>query len=444
MKKDFEWGVATAAYQIEGGREDGKGDSIWDVFSHEKGRINNDDNGDIACDHYHRYKEDVALMADLGVTAYRFSIAWSRILPCGIGKVNEKGLRFYDDLINELLRRNIKPYITLYHWDLPQALFEKGGWLNPESPEWFAYYAGVVGKRYGDRVKDYFTINEPQCVLSGMKNTDQAPGLNYSLKDRLNAAHNLLKAHGAAVVALRKTVGNVRVGYAPCGWVMCPKDNGAEEIEKARKVYFGLWKNDPTSCVAFFSDPVFLGDYPKEYYEWYSDIMPNITDDDRKLISQPLDYYGQNIYSGTLIDIAPDGSMIWEGYPSGHAVTHMDWDIVPEALYWGPKFLYERYKVPVIITENGMASPDYICRDGKIHDSYRTDYIQSYINELKRAQSDGVDVKGYFYWSFMDNFEWQKGYSRRFGLVYVDYPTQKRIPKDSFYEYRKIILDNLK
>ena len=439
MNREFEWGVATAAYQIEGGREDGKGDSIWDTFCHEPGRILNGDTGDVACDHYHRFREDVALMAGLGVTAYRFSVAWSRVLPEGVGRVNERGMRFYEELLGELQAHGIRPYVTLYHWDLPQALFERGGWLNPDSPKWFAEYAEAVASRFGGRAADYFTINEPQCVLGGMNGTEQAPGMKYTLRDRLSAAHNLLKAHGEGVRAIRRAAPHARVGFAPCGWVMIPKNDSPAEVEKARKVYLGLWKNDPTGCVAFFSDPVFLGDYPKEYYLWYKDVLPKITDADRELIAQPVDYYGQNIYSGAHIDIAADGSLLWEGFPSDHPRTAMDWDIAPEALYWGPKFLYERYKTPILITENGMASHDFPCRDGKVHDAYRTDYIHTYLAALDRVCREGVDVRGYFYWSLMDNFEWHWGYTRRFGLVYVDYPTQKRIPKDSFYEYRDLI-----
>ena len=261
MKKNFVWGAATAAYQIEGGyREDGKGESIWDVFTHEEGKILRNATGDVACDHYHRYKEDVALMAELGINAYRFSVSWPRIFPDGTGKVNEKGAEFYEKLIDELLSRGIEPYMTLYHWDLPQKLFERGGWLNPDSPKWFGEYARFLGERFGKKVKNFITINEPQCVLSGMGNTEQAPGVKYTLKDRLSAAHNLLKAHGAAVKALRSVAADARIGYAPCGWVMCPKDDSPEEIERARKAYFSMWKNDPTSTVAFFIAPLILGD----------------------------------------------------------------------------------------------------------------------------------------------------------------------------------------
>ena len=263
--------------------------------------------------------------------------------------------------------------------------------------------------------------------------------MKYTLKDRLSAAHNLLKAHGAAVKALRSVAADARIGYAPCGWVMCPKDDSPEEIERASKAYFSMWKNDPASTVAFLSDPVMLGDYPAEYYEWYKEILPDIREGDLELISQPIDFYCQNIYSGTHVSFDKDGNVVWEQFPSGSPLTAMDWEIMSEALYWGPKFLYERYGKPILITENGIANPDCVCLDQKVHDRARIDYIARYLRRLQCAKADGVDVCGYFYWSLMDNFEWHWGYTRRFGLIYVDYATQKRTPKDSFYFYQKIL-----
>lgn len=439
MKKDFIWGVATAAYQIEGAwNEDGKGPSIWDTLTHEEGNVVDGGNGDVACDHYHRYREDVALMAELGVKAYRFSISWPRVLPDGIGKPNEKGLAFYSNLIDELLAHGITPYITLYHWDMPQKLFERGGWLSPDMPQWFGEYARLIGKRLGDRAKNFITINEPQCILGGMNGNGQAPNLKYSLKDRLTATHNLLKAHGTAVKILRETVKDVKIGYAPCGMPVCPKTDTKEDIEAARKAYFSFDPKDPTSSTSVLSDPVMLGDYPKEYYEVYKDCMPDIKSGDMELISQPLDFYCQNIYSAVEAH-SENGKPVVDGYPEDSPKTDMEWHIVPSALYWGPKFLYERYRKPIIITENGVSLPDAVGPDGKIHDSNRIDFLASYLKELKRAIADGVKVNGYFYWSFIDNFEWNFGYARRFGLVYVDYTNQKRIPKDSFEYYREMI-----
>lgn len=439
MKKDFIYGVAMASYQIEGGyNEDGKGESIWDVFTHQKGNIRHNDTGDVACDHYHRYKEDVALMAELGVDAYRFSLSWTRIIPDGTGEVNQKGIDFYNGLIDELLAKGIEPYITLYHWDLPQKLYEKGGFLSPEMPRWFYEYASVVGKAFGSRVKNFITINEPQCVLACFNGSGQAPNLHYSVKDRLTATHNLLKAHGMAVKALRQTVPDARIGYAPCGFVHCPKDNSEQEIEFARKAYFSIPEDDPTECVSIFSDPVFFGNYPDEYYELFKDVLPDIKQGDFELISQPIDFYCQNIYFGSTGKNV-NGKFVKDDYAGGSPRNTLGWNIYPEAMYWGLRFLYERYKMPIYITENGFANIDIVSLDGKVHDPQRIDFIERYLRELERAKNEGVDVRGYFHWSLLDNFEWGNGYDPRFGLVYVDYNTQKRIPKDSFYYYKNRI-----
>lgn len=436
MTKNFIYGVATAAYQIEGGyREDGKGDSIWDVFTHQQGNIKHGDNADIACDHYHRYKEDVALMVELGVKAYRFSVAWTRILPNGDGEINQKGIDFYNALIDELLKYGIEPYLTLYHWDLPQKLYERGGVMSPEMPKWFYDYTKVVAKAFGDRVKNFITINEPQCILACFNGSGQAPNLKYSIKDRLTATHILLKSHGMAVKALRETVKDVKIGYAPCGFVHCPKDTSEKEIEVARRAYFAIPQDDPTECVSIFSDPIFFGDYPKEYYKKFQDILPDIQARDFELISQPIDFYCQNIYFGAT-GKEVNGEFIKDDYAGGSPRNTLGWNIYPQAMYWGLKFLHERYKMPIYITENGLANIDVVSLDGKVHDPQRIDYIERYLRALEQAQKDGVDVRGYFYWSLLDNFEWGNGYDPRFGLVYVDYVTQQRIPKDSFYYYK--------
>ena len=436
----FVWGVATAAHQIEGAyKEDGKGESIWDVFAHQKGKICNDANGDVACDHYHRYREDVALMKELGVGAYRFSLSWPRIFPDGAGKLNSKGMDFYSRLVDELLHSGIQPYVTLYHWDLPQKLFERGGWLNEDSPQWFYDYADAVGKTLGDRVKNFITINEPQVVVGGFNGWPHAPSLTYTTKDLSLITHNLLKAHGTAVKALRQTVEGVQIGYAPCGWVTCPRDDTPQEIERARKHYFRVDPKNPFDTVALFSDPVLKGDYPREYYSLFGAYLPKITQDDLRLISQPIDFYGQNIYSGFTVCEDENGNIVKEPFPAGSPKTFMRWDVYPQALYWGAKFLYERYHKPIYITENGMADLDIPRADGAIHDSSRIAYMESYIGELLRAKQDGADVRGYFYWSLLDNFEWADGYDPRFGLIHVDYATQKRTMKESFHWYKRFI-----
>ena len=444
MKNNFVWGVGTSAYQIEGAYlEDGRGLSIWDTFSHFENNITRNHNGDIACDHYHLYAKDVKLMKNLGVNSYRFSLSWSRIIPNGIGQVNEKGLAYYDRLLDELEKYGIEPYLTLYHWDLPQTLYDLGGWVNPDSVKWFEYYTDVVTKHFKNRVKNYITINEPQCIVQvGMRSDEHAPGKIYPVADCVQAVHNILLAHGHAVQTIRKNVKDSKVGIDPCSNISVPASNNPDVIEAARKDYFGIVKDD-FYAVTIYSDPIFLGDYPKEYYEMYGDIMPKFTPEDMKIISEPLDYCYQNIYTGHYVDINKDKIGYIKDFSLGSPQSNIFWeDVVPEALYWGPKFLYNRYHKPIIIAENGMCCHDAISKDGKVHDPNRVDYMDRYLCEMKKAKKDGVDIQGYFAWSFLDNFEWKHGYTKRFGLVYVDYATQKRIKKDSFKFYKKIITSN--
>ncbi len=433
----FVWGAASAAYQIEGAYlEDGKGLSIWDVYTHDvQGKTKA--TGDIACDHYHRYKEDVRLMAELGIKAYRFSLSWSRIMPTGYGEVNEKGLRFYDALIDELLKYGIDAYVTLYHWDLPQGLFERGGWLNPEISDLFAAYAEVVGRHFGDRVKNFITINEPTNVIEGMTpGGTNAPSLGYSLRDRLTAVHNLLLSHGKAVMRLRETVPDAKIGFAPCSTAFCPQTE--EDTEAAGARYFRMDNGDLTGNLVLYCDPVFFGDYPKEYYDYYRDILPKIKKEDLAIISQPIDFCMHNIYSGLWVNHENDGFDI-----DNHGHNMLGWPVTPEAIYWSSRFLWERYKKPLIITENGYASPDTVDADGCVHDGDRVEFIRLYTDEIKHAIRDGIDVRGYFYWSIMDNLEWELGFGPRFGLIHVDFETQKRTPKDSYCFYRSLIKEDI-
>jgi len=441
MDKNFVWGAGTSAYQIEGAfNEDGRSPSIWDVFSHTPGKIERKHTGDVACDHYHRYKGDVKLLAELGVKAYRFSISWSRVLPNGIGNVNQKGLAFYDHLLDELERYGIEPYVTLYHWDLPQILFEKGGWLNPEIPSWFESFVDVVTKHFGKRVKNYITINEPQIIVEvGMHSHEHAPGIIYSTRECLQASHHILLAHGLAVRKIRQNVPGALIGFAPCSDSVVPPHNDPHSIEEARRLFFHLRK-DNFHVVTLFSDPVFLGDYPKEYYEMYQEVLPKMGKDDLKIISTPIDYCYQNVYTGAYCDLDASGKGYIRDFPIGSPQSNIVWeDVVPETTYWTPKFLYERYHKPIFIGENGMCCHDSISKDGKVHDPNRIDYMDRYLTELKKVQEDGIPVVGYFAWSLLDNFEWAWGYTKRFGIVYVDFGTQKRIPKDSFYFYRDTI-----
>lgn len=446
FSENFVWGAATSAYQIEGAvKEDGKGEHIWDVYVKEPGRIYGGHNGNSACDHYHRFREDVSIMKEIGIMAYRFSIDWSRVLPEGFGSVNESGIAFYDSLIDELLKNGIEPYITLHHWELPYEIYKRGGWMNPQIVEWFGEYARLIAGRFSDRVTHFFTLNEPQCFVGlGYLTGDHAPGIKAPLRDTFEMAHNALKAHGRAVQMLRQ-YGKQRltVGYAPtCG--MCyPETEKAEDIEAARQALFAMNQDDQnwTWNVSWWSDPVLLGNYPEEGLKRYEPYLPRITDEDMKLIAEPIDVYGQNIYNGRCIRMGRDGMpeevKRCEGFPK----TAVLWPVTPEALYWGPRFLYERYRKPIYITENGMSCHDVVSIDGKVHDPNRTDFLARYLKELKRAAGE-IDLRGYFHWSLMDNFEWEKGYSERFGLVYVDYQTQKRMKKDSAYWYQDVIRSN--
>lgn len=446
FRKDFMWGAATSAYQIEGGAgEDGKGLDIWDVYCREPGKVYEGHTGDIACDHYHRYKDDVLLMKEMGLKAYRFSINWSRIFPDGTGNVNEKGIDFYNLLIDELLEAGIEPYITLYHWELPYEIYKRGGWMNREIVEWFGQYAALVSARFSDRVTHFFTLNEPQCFVGlGFLSGEHAPGLRAPLRDTFTMAHHALMAHGRAVQQLRANAKQpIEVGYAPTCGMTYPETDKKEDIEAARKSLFAMPDVSNWSWnVAWWSDPVLFGTYPEEGMELYGPWLPDIKDSDMKLISQPIDIYGQNIYNGRCVRMGKDGEPEYVRRHEGFPQTANSWPVTPQALYWGPKFLYERYGKPIYITENGISCHDSVSLDGKVHDPSRIDFLERYLSELKRAASDGVDIRGYFQWSLMDNFEWNFGYSERFGLIYIDYQTQKRIWKDSAYWYCDLIRKN--
>ena len=448
FRKDFVWGAATASYQVEGAAyEDGKGLNIWDVFCKEDGHVYEHHTGDVACDQYHRYKEDVAIMKELGLKAYRFSVNWARILPEGTGKVNEKGLAYYDNLVNCLIENGIEPYMTLYHWDLPYALHQRGCWLNPQSPEWFYEYAKLMAAHFSDRVSHFFTFNEPQCTVGlGYVTGEHAPGLKVGPYDYFSIWHNVLKAHGRGVQAIREAaVRPVEIGMAPCGALYYPATDSKEDIEAARKANFSLPEADIRAVswdVAFCADPVFLGQYPEDIMKSFGQYFPKNAEKDLELISQPLDFYGQNMYNAVPVRADENGNPVRVDRYPGFPKTAIQWPVTPEVLYWAPKFLYERYQKPFYVTENGMSSHDWVSLDGKVHDASRVDFMHRYLREFKKAAADGVDLRGYFAWSLMDNFEWAYGYSERFGMVYVDYQTQKRTVKDSGLFYKNVIASN--
>lgn len=444
FREGFVWGAGSSSYQIEGAHaQDGRGPSIWDTLCRRPGAVHNGETGDIACDHYNRSAEDVDVMSRIGLSAYRFSIAWPRVLPLGIGKVNEAGLAFYDRLVDELLRAGITPWVTLYHWDLPQALFDRGGWLSPEIPAWFAEYTRVVVDRLSDRVQHWITINEPQIFVGlGYREGKHAPGLKLSLREQLAAAHNVLLAHGRGAQVIRERARKpALIGWAPVGRVDYPVIESRDQIDAARASTFGIteagfWNN------TWFGDPVCLGRYPEDGLKLYGTDVPRIAKGDMETIHQKLDFYGVNIYSGAPVRMNSSGKTENVAWSPGVASTTMRWPVAPKALYWGPRFLHERYGLPIVITENGMANADWVSSDGCVHDPQRIDYTRSYLLELARASADGVPVDGYFHWAIMDNFEWAEGYKERFGLVHVDFATQKRTMKDSAYWYAEVIRTN--
>lgn len=443
----FVWGCASSAYQIEGAwQEDGKGESIWDRFCHDGGHIANGECGDVACDFYHRYREDIAIMKQMGIRGYRFSLSWARILPRGTGPVNPAGVAFYNAVIDELLKNGITPYITLYHWDLPQALQEQGGWGNEQSISRFAEYAAVVSRAFSDRVEHFITFNEPQC-FTGLAHLhgNHAPGTACDHRQLFQLVHNVLRAHGAAVIALRQNAKRpILVGYAPTCGMVYPKTESPADIEACRKYLFRCPDDmsNWTWNVPWFSDPVFLGHYPADGLEKYARYLPEITPEDMELISQPLDFMGENIYNGIMLEADEQGEPRYVEREPGFPTTGNGWPVTPQCLRWGLRLLYERYGLPIYVTENGMCNRDVVSCDGKVHDPQRIDFLNRYILDMEQAIADGADIRGYFHWTLTDNFEWDKGYQDRFGLIFVDFVTQRRIPKDSAAWYAELIRTN--
>lgn len=438
----FVWGAATAAYQIEGGVDE-RGESVWDMMCRRPGAIKGGHSGEIACDHHHRFRGDVALMREIGLQAYRFSISWPRVLPGGTGKINTKGLDFYERLVDELLAAGIQPWATLFHWDFPLELYYRGGWLNRDSASWFADFSRIACERLSDRVAHWITLNEPFVFVSlGHSSGIHAPGDRLPRREVLRVAHHVLRAHGGAVQALRASAKRpLRIGMAAVGSVCVPDSDTPADIEAARWRMFGFnewtpWKH------SWWMDPALLGRYPDDALRFLGDDAPPIEAGDMEFIAQPVDFFGVNIYQGERVRASPGGGV--ECIPSciGHPETAIRWPVVPESLRWGPRFLHERYKLPVVITENGLSNQDSVSRDGLVHDPQRIDYLCRYLIELSKAIDDGAEVEGYFHWSLMDNFEWAEGFRERFGMIHVDYATQERRLKDSAAFYRQVIESN--
>lgn len=439
--KGFVWGAASASYQVEGGyNEDGKGLSIWDVFCRIEGNIENNENGDTACDAYHRFAEDVQLLSDMGLSAYRFSVSWPRVMPDGRDAVNTKGLAYYDRLIDLLIEKGIEPYVTLYHWDLPLALEREGGWQSRSTAEAFAEYAACIAGHFNGRVKNYFTLNEPECsVHLGYSKGTHAPGKKLTEIECIACAHNLLLAHGLGVRAIRQnSAGKVNVGIASTGKLCYPQKNSEKNLAAAREASFAIDSGNIFFNHAVFLDPVILGRYPAGLSGAISSFVDGVSADDLAVISEPIDMLGVNIYNGSEVDETGEKTKKYPGFPR----TGVKWPVTPEVMHYGIRWLYERYNLPIFITENGQACNDRIFLDGKIHDPDRIDFLHRYLHELEKVCSSGIPVKGYFHWSLTDNFEWEHGYTDRFGLVFVDYRTCGRIRKDSSYWYAEYISEN--
>ncbi len=430
----FLWGAATASYQIEGAvSEGGRGESIWDRFCATPGKVRNGESGAVADDFYHRYRDDIALMRQLGLDAFRFSIAWPRILPTGRGRANEEGLDFYDRLVDELLAGGIEPFATLYHWDLPQPLEDVGGWTNRDTCQAFVEYVEMVVRRLGDRVHNWITHNEPWvAAMLGYGGGEHAPGRAEGTAGALRAAHHMLLSHGLAIPVIRSESPDAQVGITLNLTPFYPGSDSPQDAE-ATRISDGRTNR-------WFLDPLFRGAYPADIVAMLGDDMPPIQDGDLAIISQPIDFLGVNNYSREVVRTDPDTGQRIHGRLPDAAYTDMGWEVYPEGLHDLLVRLHREYApTRLYVTENGAAFPDVPGHDGAVNDPERQSFLASYLEAAGRAIQQGVPLAGYFVWSFLDNFEWAFGYSKRFGIVYVDYPTLQRIPKGSFHWYREFI-----
>ena len=437
---DFVWGVASSAYQIEGGAaEGGRGASVWDTFSHTPGKTYGGHTGDIACDSFHRFDEDLAALVHLGVQHYRFGISWTRIFPDG-RTLNEQGFVYYDRVVDLLLKNGITPWITLFHWDTPQALEDEGGWQNRETAELLGQFAGVVAAHFRGRVRHYFTINEPQCFIGlGYGTGWHAPGKTLAGESLFTCWHNAMLAHGWMASAVRAADPSAKIGAASCGLVCIPETDSIKDIEAAREAMFTFGSHPEIQLFSHnaFLDPVLHGCYPA--HPFFQN--PLATEQDFKIMRQPLDFIGLNFYNAHSVRATEGGPEIVP-FPRGYPQTALCWPITPSMMFYGTKFIFDRYQLPIYITENGLSCNDKVFLDGAVHDLDRIDFLQRYLHEFKHAGESGAVICGYFHWSLIDNFEWADGYKERFGLYFVDYETLQRIPKDSASWYRSVIESN--
>lgn len=437
----FEWGTVTASYQIEGAsHEDGRGESIWDRFSHTPGRILDHTTGDVACDFYHRYEEDIQLLKQMGTQVFRLSISWPRIFPDGTGEPNTKGIEFYRNVLTCLKKNGIKSSVTLYHWDLPQKLQDRGGWANRDIVDWFVQYCNILFYELGDLVDYWITLNEPYCTcFLGYWSGVHAPGY-HDYTAALQATHNILLAHGSVIKAYRATSLPGEIGVT-LNMNMCyplrpdhPEDIKAAKLSQMQQ-----------NCL--YGDPIMKGTYPEEFFEYLTSAgikLPEILDGDMEQIHQELDFFGLNTYYPEHVKADPDN------WPLGVKtvltdlpLTAMDWEVDASSMYDLLMWINKRYAPKkIIITENGMANNDWVNSEGMVEDSNRVDYLKRYLTVLHKAIQNEIPVAGYYAWSYCDNFEWAFGLSRRFGLVYIDYKTLQRIPKKSYYWFSDVIRHN--
>jgi len=438
--KDFLWGAASSAYQIEGhSLADGGGASIWDTFCHTPDKIAYGDNGDIACDSYHRYEEDIALLKELGVRAYRFSASWARVDPSGDGNWNEAGLAYYDKIVDGCLAAGIEPYMTLYHWELPQAIQDKGGWGKEQTAYAFARFAEKMASHFKGRVHNYFTLNEPQCTTSlGYQQGIHAPGLKLKLPKVFQCHVHQMMAHGLAQRAIKQVDPQAMVGIASTGNLCYPETETQENIDAARKATFATDGENWIFTHHWLLDAIVLGRFPDCEGTVLEPLVRKVTPKQMEIIHTVPDMLGYNVYNGHAVCAEGEGFAYIPKYP-GYPRTALKWPVTPEVLDWGIRFLQERYDLPGYITENGLSCNDRIYLDGKVHDMERIDFLARYLTALSRAVESGADIRGYFHWSLTDNLEWHSGYGDRFGLVYMDFPNLRRIPKDSYFWYQKIV-----
>jgi beta-glucosidase len=433
-----------AAFQWEGAAsDDGKGASDWDMFAHRPGAIAHGDTLDVACDGYHRYEEDVALMREFGVQAHDLTVAWSRVLPEGVGTPNEQGLDFYDRLIDSLLAAGVEPWVTVYHHGLPLNLYRRGGWLNRDVAAWFADYAGLIVERLSDRVSRWLTFELPEEVITlGYELGIEAPGHKVSLPEVLQGAHNVLRSHGMAMQAIRAAAREpLTVGVSVGSTVWMPASDSDADIEAARAGMFSV-REKGTDNNVWWMDPIVLGRYPDEGLELFGADAPSVHAGDMETIAQPLDFLGTGVYGGKRVRVSAETGMETIPGPPGMPRSSLGWGVTPDALYWGPRLLHDRYGLPLVITENGVASHDWVSLDGAVHDPLRIDFTCRYLLELERAIVDGADVRAYFHWTWIDNFECAEGFAARYGMIHCDFETLKRTPKDSAYWYRDVIRTN--